>query len=91
MKSCAPFLGISLRAADTLPRYNPFGIGGSLELCFPVDCQYPVTLMDGYFYVTSMTDLAQVPAPIVGADPFGLLVGALLIVGLARKYRVRLV
>jgi hypothetical protein len=28
--------------------------------------------MDGYFYVTSMIDLAQVPAPIVGGGPIGL-------------------
>lgn len=72
-------------------KYNPFGIGGSLELCFPVDCQYPATPVDGYFYVTSMTDLAQVPAPIIGDGPLGLLACALLIVGFVRKYRVRLV
>jgi len=56
---------------------NPHGIGGSLELVG----------MDGYFYVTSMIDLAQVPAPIVGGGPIGLVMCGLLIVGLGRKYR----
>jgi len=71
-------------------QYNPFSIGGSIELCFPVGCQYPATPMDGYFYVTSMTDLAQVPAPIIGGGPLAFLICALLIVVLGRNYRVRL-
>jgi hypothetical protein len=83
----APNVAINSYDPAFAARYNPFGIGGSLELCFPVDCQYPATPVDGYFYVTSM---AQVPAPIVGDGPLGLLICALLIVGLARNYRLRL-
>ena len=85
-----PNVAINSYDSTFAAQYNPFGIGGSLELCFPVGCQYPATPMDGYFYVTSMTDLAQVPAPIIGDGPLGLLTCALLIVGLARNYRVRL-
>jgi hypothetical protein len=46
-----------------------------------------IILVTAPFYVTSMIDLAQVPAPIVGGGPIGLVVCGLLIVGLARKYR----
>jgi hypothetical protein len=87
----APNLAVNSYDPFFAAHNNPFGLGGSLELCFPVDCQYPATPMEGYFYVTSMTDLAQVPAPIVGEGPFGLLAGALLLVGFLRKYRVSLV
>jgi hypothetical protein len=62
--------------------HNPHGLGGSLELIAANGLP-----LDGYFYVTSMIDLAQVPGPIVGGGPIGLVVCGLLIVGLARKYR----
>jgi hypothetical protein len=56
-------------------------------------------VLDGYFFVTSMTDLdlgggaagmAQVPGPVVGAGPAGMLACLLFIAGMVRKYRPRL-
>jgi len=73
--------------------HNPHGLGGSLELCLPLDCSPGSIALDGYFYITSMIDPANspalpVPAPVAGSGALG---AALLVAFVVDRLRRRVV